>query len=77
MRARDPSAKAIVFSQFVNMLDLIMWRLTAEGTKVREGERRRGREEGRGMCVCAMNQHFVLLLFFSARFFVIGGDEGE
>jgi len=38
MRARDPSAKAIVFSQFVNMLDLIMWRLTAEGTKVGLGE---------------------------------------
>lgn len=35
MRTRDPSAKAIVFSQFVNMLDLIMWRLTVEGTKVR------------------------------------------
>ncbi|EWM25491.1 snf2 super family [Nannochloropsis gaditana] len=33
MRTRDPSAKAIVFSQFVNMLDLIMWRLTVEGTK--------------------------------------------
>ena len=26
MRARDPSAKAICFSQFVNMLDLIEWR---------------------------------------------------
>jgi hypothetical protein len=34
-QARDPSAKAIVFSQFVNMLDLIMWRLTLEGIKVR------------------------------------------
>lgn len=34
LQARDPSAKAIVFSQFVNMLDLIMWRLTLEGIKV-------------------------------------------
>ena len=33
MQARDPSAKAIVFSQFVNMLDLCLWRLTAEGIK--------------------------------------------
>ncbi len=48
MQARDPSAKAIVFSQFVNMLDLIMWRMTADGTKVTEGEGGRKPERERG-----------------------------
>ena len=33
MKARDPSGKAIVFSQFVNMLDLIQHRLTIGGVK--------------------------------------------
>jgi len=58
MQARDPSAKAIVFSQFVNMLDLIMWRMTADGTKVTEGgeggyeiAREEGRKRWNGMDV--------------------------
>ncbi|GLE00709.1 hypothetical protein PINS_up009497 [Pythium insidiosum] len=33
MRERDPSGKAIVFSQFVNMLDIIQHRLTLGGIK--------------------------------------------
>lgn len=33
MRARDPSGKAIIFSQFVNMLDIIQHRLELGGVK--------------------------------------------
>ncbi|KAG2759818.1 ATP-dependent helicase [Phytophthora cactorum] len=33
MRARDPSGKAIIFSQFVNMLDIIQHRLQLGGVK--------------------------------------------
>lgn len=33
MRIRDPSGKAIIFSQFVNMLDIIQHRLTLGGVK--------------------------------------------
>lgn len=33
MRARDPGAKAIVFSQFTSMLDLIWWRLEQVGLR--------------------------------------------
>jgi DNA repair protein RAD16 len=33
MKARDPSGKAIIFSQFVNMLDIIQHRLTIGGVK--------------------------------------------
>jgi DNA repair protein RAD16 len=33
MRERDPSGKAIIFSQFVNMLDLIQHRLQLGGVR--------------------------------------------
>lgn len=32
-RAKDPNAKSLVFSQFVNFLDLIEWRLHLSGFK--------------------------------------------
>jgi DNA repair protein RAD16 len=32
-KSRDPNAKTLIFSQFVNFLDLIEWRLKLAGTK--------------------------------------------
>ena len=31
-KSRDPNAKTLIFSQFVNFLDLIEWRLRLAGT---------------------------------------------